>query len=442
MTYFKEPPESDNSHLRVFEDHSEYHKGSGDIEVFTEGILSNDARKRVVGIKEAFESGFLEVVISGLKKGNLKVNIDNISADARKSVDGLVVSVTSEVGRALIGLSVMQLCIKAISPEQNIRLHKGGTGRNSFSWAEGVSMRTLDKKFVTPTLRRHDLLRLNADGFMMTRSLAENYPYTRLYKAQLRGARVEWLSLVEELQNGATNPLETLKYMIAKLINAASYFSERANVLLQTVEQQVHKIQNRDAVRKLMAKHADSSSYAARLLEVSMHALMFSAVSSGVFGAVVIAPLSQMRSANKKHKNIGDIELLEDGEIIESWDAKYGKGYLREEIEEAVEKLSSHNEIQRVGFVTTVPIERTEEITSRLSEIQPDYGVSFKLLHFDEWVDDIFDKCVGGNFKSERDLAKSWLRTYSNYLAQQMREIAPIDEPCLDWVESLTRELT
>ena len=441
MSFFEDSVEPDNSHLRVFEDHSEYHKKKGGIEVFTEGILTEDARRRVAGIKEAFESGFLEGIISGMEKGELEVHYDNISHEARESIDGLVGSVTSEVGRALIGLSVMQLCIKAISPEQNIRLHKGGTGRNSFSWAEGVSMRTLDKNFVTPTLRRHDLLRLNADGFMMTRSLAENYPYTRLYKAQLRGARVEWLSLVEELQNGTTSPLESLKYMIAKLINAATYFTERATELMDTVRQMVAEVQDRHAVRSLMAKHSDSSSYAARLLEVSMHALMFSAVSTGVFGPVDIAPLSQMRSANKKHKNIGDIELLEDGEIIESWDAKYGKGYLREEIEEATEKLSSHNEIQRVGFVTTVPIERTKEIANRISEIRPIYGVDFELMHFDDWVDMIFDKCVEGDFTTESDLAKNWIITYSKYLGQQMRNIAPIDEPCLDWVESLTKDL-
>ena len=35
-----------------------------------------------------------------------------------------------------------------------------------------------------------------------------------------------------------------------------------------------------------------------------------------------LKPLSQMRSANKKHGNIGDIELLEDRQIVEAWDAK------------------------------------------------------------------------------------------------------------------------
>ena len=114
-----------------------------------------------------------------------------------------------------------------LASEQNIKLHKGSSNRASFSWVEGISMRSLDKNHVTPTLRKFDLLRLNQDGFMMTRSLAENYPYTSLYKANLRGARKEWMSIVEDLEEGASAPLETLKYLLSRLINAASAFYEK-----------------------------------------------------------------------------------------------------------------------------------------------------------------------------------------------------------------------
>lgn len=34
----------------------------------------------------------------------------------------------------------------------------------------------------------------------MTRSLAENYPYSPVYKANIRGARLEWLSIVEAIE--------------------------------------------------------------------------------------------------------------------------------------------------------------------------------------------------------------------------------------------------
>ncbi len=83
-------------------------------------------------------------------------------------------------------------------------------------------MRTLDKSHITPILREYDLLRLNADGFMMTRSLAENYPYSKLYKAALRGGKSEWPEIVEDLESGELEALIGLKHLIALLINRSN----------------------------------------------------------------------------------------------------------------------------------------------------------------------------------------------------------------------------
>jgi len=303
-------------HLRVYEDRSEYHAGDGESETFLEGAVSNSAKKRIKKVKDAFEDDFLDSLIGSLLSGAEQPNSSDVSSDAESCVNGLVDSLTSEVGRALIGLSVMQLCVKAIAPDQNIRLHKGSVNRASFSWVEGISMRTLDKKYVTPTLRKHGLLRLNADGFMMTRSLAENYPYTHLYKANLRGARVEWLALVEEVEEKNTSAPETLKYLLSRLINAASDFSSEADSLLTEARKVVDKCVDRNTPISVLLQHSENSDYAARLLEINMHALMQAAVESGAFGDLEVKPLSQMRSANKKHGNIGDIELLEDGQIV------------------------------------------------------------------------------------------------------------------------------
>ena len=202
------------THLRVYENRSEYHASSDDVELFHEGVISNEAKKRSKQIKDSFEGGFLDDLIVRLKKGEIVCGADKVSLDTQTHLRQLVDLVTSEVGRALIGLTVMQLSIKTIAPGQSIRLHKASSNRGSFSWVEGVSMRTLDKNYVTPTLRRHDLVRLNADGFMMTRSLAENYPYSTLYKAQLRGARDQWLSMVEALEKGITDPRESLLFLL------------------------------------------------------------------------------------------------------------------------------------------------------------------------------------------------------------------------------------
>jgi len=433
---------SNEQHLRVYKNKSEFHRTTKNIEVFQEGTLTKSAISRVKKIKDELADGFLEEMIINLKTGEDKFNRDKISDNAFDAIDGLVESLTSEVGRALIGLSIMQMSIKSIDRQQNIRLHKGGSSANSFSWSEGISMRTLDKSYVTPTLRKYDLLRLNADGFMMTRSLAENYPYTSLYKAHLRGARQEWLTLVDEVESESTDASESLKLLLAKLINAAAGFEESANALIKTSVKKTEKITTRLDALSFVERHIDLSDYAARLLEISMHALLQAVVESGALGHQALKPLSQMRSANKKHGNIGDIELLENDEIIESWDAKYGKGYLREEIEEVAEKLAKHEAAVIVGFVTTSEIERIEEIEGRISEIEDLYSISLRVVTLSEWVELIYKRAIESELISEKQLSGSWIQIYSEYLCQKRREQAPIDEPCLQWIDSLKEVFT
>lgn len=428
-------------HLRVFEDRSEYHKTDGTVEIFPEGVISNDAKRRIKAIKEEFENGFLDKLIEDLRNAKSTVDISRISTTTQVSIKNLVELVTSEVGRALIGLSVMQLSIKAISPSQSIRLHKASASKGSFSWSEGVSMRTLDKNYVTPVLRKYNLVKLNADGFMMTRSLAENYPYSDLYKAQLRGAREDWLSIVEELESNKTDALESLKYLVSLLLNSAHEFDVKANELIEEVNNKLKKYKTIPNVIGIMKLHADKSDYAARLLEISMHSLMQAATESGAFGDITLKPLSQMRSANKKHGNIGDIELIENGDIVESWDAKYGKSYLREEVEEVCEKILDHDNVQVVGFVTNVEIQRTQELDKRLDDAMTVHGVKFLILTFDEWSNMILNRCISSKMVNEEDLAKSWLKSYAYTLAQKKRKIAPIDEPCMEWVKLLLSAL-
>lgn len=424
-------------HLRVFLNKSEFHLGEEAPNIFYEGPTSKEALRRIKAIKDRLESGFLQdLIVSLTKKGAESIDNSKIAASTKKSLDRLVESVTSEVGRALVSLSVMQLCIKSIEPTQSIRLHKSSRGRGNFSWKEGVSMRVLDKNYITPVLREFKLVSLNADGFMMTRSLAENYPYSPLYKANLRGAREEWLALVQDLEADNTNPHESLKYFLLLLLNAANNLADLGKRAIATYESHQDSFQDEESAIKLVLKHFGVSERAARLFEIGMHSLMQAAVSSGALGMVELKPLSQMRSANKKHGNIGDIELLEGGEIVEAWDAKYGKSYLRDELEEVAEKLSGHEEAYLVGFVTSGEAERLDEMQKRIKEIQEQHCVEVKILSFDVWVSSIFKRCINSSLIDESKLSKAWGQAYIESLSQKRREAAPIDEPCEDWLQS------
>lgn len=357
-----------------------------------------------------------------------------------KVLTELVDSVTSEVGRAVVGLTFIQLAIKAICPEQSIRLHKGGSRRaESFSWADGIPMRVLDKSYFTPFLRRNGLLRINADGVFMTRSLAENYPYSRLYKAALRGARDQWLMLTDLIERGDLDALCALKHLTIKLINRSESFNALATEALALCDSKLNATRSIKDFSASILSYVDGATYSARLFEIALHAF-FQALEDLDLVEGTIKPLSQMRSANKKHGNVGDIEILprkNSPEILEAWDAKYGKPYLRDELEELSDKLADHSETKTAGFVVNSKPDLRPDIKQRIQELEDMYSCSIQILDFSSFVETISKR----ENASEDDLAKAWLIALVESLCQKRRDRAPIDEPSDVWVAELIKYL-
>ena len=424
----------DEIYLKVFIDRSELYENGGIAQVFKEGIASDEAKKRYSKIKDSLEEGYLIDIIENLIDGNV-FSAELLDDEQLKLLHDLVDSVTSEVGRALVAITILQLTVKAISPDQSIMLHKGSASTKSFSWEEGLSMRSLDKYYITPVLRKYELVRLNADGFMMTRSLAENYPYSKIYKAKLRGARDEWLEIISELENDKLPALEALRYVLSLLINRASNFTTLADETIAATSQ--IKVEGFDMVFNLIENHIMASGYKARLFEIAMHSYCQALDDIKGLNGLTLKPLSQMRSANKKHGNIGDIELLEGPEIVSSWDAKYGKEYLRDEIEELYDKIASRKDtLQGLGFVVNGNVTIDDEIKNRISEISELSGQHIEILNFKQWV----TRLAAEN--KDNSLPEAWLMAYVETLGQKRRAVAPIDEPCNAWLESFLTLIT
>ncbi|WP_414619559.1 hypothetical protein [Calothrix sp. CCY 0018] len=426
-------------HLRVFNHRSELVLPDGTTQVFIEGAMSEAAKQRYIKITSELSDNYLEKQIVYCRDNVEKIDFLQIDQNYIDKLKKLVDSLTSEVGRALIGLTVMQLCIKAIEPAQSIRLHKGSRSKSNFSWQDGIPMRPLDKQYITPVLRKYDLLRLNADGIMMTRSLAENYPYSSVYKANIRGARLEWINLVEAIEINDINPKIALHYLLSQLLNQAKNFKDLVVQILNNLTNFLTKTGNvnQQVITELILRHINESDYAARIMEIAMHSLMQAMQEFNLFPQGILRKLSQMRSANKKYGNIGDIEILQANQIIESWDAKYGKAYLRDELEELTEKIEAHPTILLAGFVTSVEPQRREEVTSRIQEIEEYFDITVEILTFRDWIKKQFNRGVQNNIVTEQQLAEAWITAYTESLAQQRQDIAPIDEPCYHWLNTL-----
>ncbi|MBF0133314.1 MAG: hypothetical protein HQL75_12100 [Magnetococcales bacterium] len=420
--------------LEVYSTHSILFQYGKQPEKFVEGNPSANAKLRLQRIQDGLEAGYLTNLIHSCQDHTAAT--ESLDPRYAELLSGLVDSVTSEVGRALVGLTILQLCVKGIVPEQSIRLHKAGGTGNNFSWAEGVPMRVLDRNYITPILREFNLLKLNVDGFMMTRSLAENYPYSKLYKAAIRGARTEWMEIVDLVEIGLIKPDVALRHLMGLLLNRSEKFNISAKNAIKNVRGCLSKIMDmKDAIR-FIRTFVDNSPYSARVFEISLHAMFQVLAQQKVFGGT-LKPLCQMRSANKKHGNIGDIEIIKKVgglEIIEAWDAKYGKPYLRDELDEMNEKLDDHSETEVVGFVVDSSPNKKDEIQARANEIEQLHDVKVYIHSFDEWVRFQMMRVTG---ISDSDLGKQWVLAFSESLCQMRRDLAPIDEPADAWVTAL-----
>lgn len=422
--------------LHIYSDHSILVNEDGTEYTYAEGQTSDEAKKRLAKIKETLENGFLEEVIAECQKPEVK--IDKLTKEQVAIIESLVNSVTSEVGRAIVGLTILQLTIKSILPEQSIRLHKGSSGAD-FSWKEGIPMRVLDKNYITPVLRKHNLLRLNADGFMMTRSLAENYPYSKLYKAAIRGARKEWLEITDAVEQGEMDSINALKQLLIFLHNKSEAFLALTDKAMDLLKTFLEKKPSFEVCYKTITKFIENSTYSARMFEVAIHSF-FQVLEEEKCLSGFLKPLSQMRSANKKHGNIGDIEItLTQGnmDIIESWDAKYGKAYLRDELEELNDKLKSHPQATIAGFVTDHAPNLKPEIKTRIDELESIHNIEIQIMEFSVWIDFQIKKYD----LSPDKIGTKWMTAFAETICQRRREIAPIDEPTSEWVESFIESI-
>ena len=270
--------------------------------MFDEGPPTESAKQRLKQIREQLQAGWLDHLLANLPQAADTIEVEE---SIRILIQQIVESITSEIGRAVTGLAILQLTVKSLVPEQSIRLHKGGRG--SFSWKEGIPMRSLDSQFITPFLRKHELLRINKYGVFMTRSLAENYPYSQFYKASIRGARDAWLTLVDKVEAGEVNAENALRYLLALLRNRAEWFTQLSDKAIEMTNQFLATSSTFDSVFTVIHKHIDSSFYSARLLEVCMHAFLQVLEDRGLLNGRLL-PLCQMRTANKKHRNVADID--------------------------------------------------------------------------------------------------------------------------------------
>ena len=344
--------EKDNNHLDIYLDRYELYQNNI-VTTYYEGFQNAATQKRYEKISNVLAEGYLYKIMTELPD----VDFQELSRENKTLLKRLVKGITSEVGRALVGVAFLQLTIKSIAPEQSIRLHKGTTRRG-------------------------------------------------------------------------------LYYLMAQLKNKTDAFNRMAEEAVALAKE--YKYKEFDCISGFMKSFFSETEYSARAFEIVIHGFMQAISESNMLGDLELVPISQMRSANKKHRNIGDVELKDGRVIIEAWDAKYGKPYLRDELEELRDKILSSPGVKVAGFIVDGEVDRRKDIINRVEEIAFETGVEIQLLSFDEWL--AYQTKHIAQTELDR-ISERWLLAVVESFVQRRPEIAPIDEPCEAWVQDLIKKL-
>jgi hypothetical protein len=245
------------------------------------------------------------------------------------------------------------------------------------------------------------------------------------------------LQLINDLENGRLDPNHGLKKVISLLITRSDQFTLLCGKTIEQCGKYLAFSPPRQNIQALLLRHVNESQYPARLFEIAMHSLLQVLVEDESLGGF-LRSLSQMRAANKKAGNIGDLEILAlsdpNSEILEAWDAKYGKPYLYDELDELVDKLPTHKSIRRAGFVTNSKPDIRKEVIEKIDEIEDSLNIRIEILPFNEWIEEQLKR----SNKGSDILIKEWLKAYIESICMMRREVAPIDEPTEGWVKEMS----
>ena len=132
-------------------------------------------------------------------------DIKDISEDIKNKI--LIIAEYSSSQKGVYTVLVTLLTHKVIVPEQDVRKHQA-------NMEGGFSGRSIDTKYITPTLKELGLPSMNESGWL-TRSLEQPYPYTLDYNGkisnkQVKDAFLEILDFIEKFPKKTINVLRIL----------------------------------------------------------------------------------------------------------------------------------------------------------------------------------------------------------------------------------------
>ena len=256
---------------------------------------------------------------------------------------------------------------KILNPNQDIRYHQTAL-------ENGFSGRSIDTKYITPTLKELHLPSMSESGWL-TRSLEQPYPYTLTYEGKISNQKVKnsFLLLVDFINNNSPSVNQVIFLLLKESIDVR----ERNKI-------EIVKIDRPDLVPidRLMSELIDymtsqfsisGGSKIPVIIFYSIYQILIKELKR--YENCTLKELGFHTTCDRTSKSAGDIEIFRDESLFESIEIKFDIAINSHIVNRVIEKIHRFNPSRYYVLSTSdINLLDLDEINNKIFELGVEHG--------------------------------------------------------------------
>lgn len=242
-------------------------------------------------------------------------DIKNLSEDTLSFLK--VITDNIDRNKGVYTVLVTLLVHKLLEPEQDIRYFQE-------KMKGGFSARTIDTKYITPTLKELGLPSMAESGWL-TRSLEQPYPYTTSYKGEIsgKGMKEAFLKVIDSFQKD----VKITENLLRLIINSAITFKKNNHIEIKKISNDNDMLIS--TIISILEKHFTEkygTHGGSKLPVLAFYAIYKSLVLEvGRYKGCVLAPLGSHTASDRTSHTAGDIQVMKGNDVFEVVEVKLDK---------------------------------------------------------------------------------------------------------------------
>lgn len=311
-----------------------------------------------------------------ISKKSTVVEIKKIPQEILGKIDLIAQNCSKQKG--VYTVLVTLLIHKTLHPQQDVRFHQENL-------PNGFAGRTIDTKYITPTLKSLGLPSMSESGWL-TRSLEQPFPYLIDYQGKIGGKGVKdaFLSILDflEAKVKSTNQQKIAEQMTIYLLQAVVEIAKEETIEIPKIDDnKKSEIKINDIVSAL-EEHFYCKTYTAKgtsklpvIAVYAIYELIIKEVNR--YQNCILKPLGSHTASDRTSKSAGDIEVHYSEpptSLLEVIEIKFEKPIDKHIVAIATEKIAKFNP-QRYLILSSANVKQEDvsDISRMIDEVANKY---------------------------------------------------------------------